>query len=102
MIRRGDIIRVRGRWTYLYRAIDSNRDTVEFYFSERHNLAAAKRFLARALKRHVRPMLAFQTVDTARITLSGIKTIHIMRKQQAKYARNPPPSLAVQFNTLAA
>jgi transposase-like protein len=40
---------------YLYRAIDSHGDTVEFWFSERRNLAAAKRFLARALKRHGRP-----------------------------------------------
>src|SRR5687767_9920863 len=40
-------IKVRGRWMYLYRAIDSNGDTVEFWFSERHNLAAAKRFLSR-------------------------------------------------------
>jgi hypothetical protein len=28
-------IKVRGRWTYLYRAIDSVGDTVEFHFSER-------------------------------------------------------------------
>jgi len=48
-------IKVRGRWMYLYRAIDSNGDTVEFRFSERRNLAAAKRFFARALKRHGRP-----------------------------------------------
>jgi transposase-like protein len=48
-------IEVRGRWTYLYRAIDSNGDTVEFWFSERRNLAAAKRFLSKALKRHGRP-----------------------------------------------
>jgi transposase-like protein len=48
-------IKVRGRWTYLYRAIDSNGDTVAFWFSERRNLAAAKRFLTRALKRHGRP-----------------------------------------------
>jgi transposase-like protein len=40
---------------YLYRAIDSNGDTVEFWFSERRNLAAAKRFLSKALKRHGRP-----------------------------------------------
>ena len=45
-------IKVRGRWMYLYRAIDSNGDTVEFWFSERRNLAAAKRFLSQALKRH--------------------------------------------------
>jgi transposase-like protein len=48
-------IKVRGRWTYLYRAIDSNGDTVEFWFSERRNLTAAKRFLRKALKRHGRP-----------------------------------------------
>ena len=28
-------IRVRGQWRYLYRAINSNGDTVEFWFSER-------------------------------------------------------------------
>jgi putative transposase len=44
-------IKVRGYWTYLYRAIDSNGDTVEFWSSERRNLAAAKRFLDKDLKR---------------------------------------------------
>jgi len=48
-------IKVRGRWMYLYRAIDSNGDTVEFWFSEKRNLTAAKRFLSKALKRHCRP-----------------------------------------------
>ncbi len=48
-------IKVRGRWMYLYRAIDSNGDTVEFWFSEQRNLTAAKRFLRMALKRHGRP-----------------------------------------------
>jgi putative transposase len=48
-------IKVRGQWMYLYRAIASNGDKVEFWFSERHNLAAARRFLSRALKRHGRP-----------------------------------------------
>ena len=48
-------IKVRGQWRYLYRAIDSNGDTIEFWFSERRNLTAAKRFLRKALKRHGRP-----------------------------------------------
>jgi transposase-like protein len=48
-------VKVRGQWRYLYRAIDSNGDTVEFWFSERRNLTAAKRFLRKALKRHGRP-----------------------------------------------
>ncbi|ESW74522.1 hypothetical protein X772_33090 [Mesorhizobium sp. LSJC280B00] len=38
-------VRVRGRWMYLYRAVDSVGDTVEFFFSENRDLPAAKRFL---------------------------------------------------------
>ena len=155
-------IKVRGRWMYLYRAIDSNGDTVEFWFSERRNLAAAKRFLHRALKRHgrperividgsqtnreailscdaesrlqdssgctlkpirirqsqylnnrieqdhraikrrVRPMLGFKSADRARVILGGIELIHMMRKQQAKYACSRQLSLAEQFHLLAA
>src|SRR5919107_662809 len=48
-------IKVRGEWKYLYRAIDSNGDTVEFWFNAQRNLTAAKRFLRKALKRHGRP-----------------------------------------------
>jgi putative transposase len=40
---------------YLYRAIDSIGDTVEFYFSEHRDLPAAKRFFRKALERHGRP-----------------------------------------------
>jgi putative transposase len=154
-------IRVRGQWRYLYRAIDSNGDTVEFWFSERRNLIAAKRFLRKALKRHgrpdrividgsqtnreaivscdttdrlqdrsrrelkpirirqsrylnnrikqdhrrikrrVRPMLGFKSMDSARAILSGIEMIHMIRKGQAKYACNEL-SLADQFHLLAA
>jgi transposase-like protein len=155
-------IKVKGCWTYLYRAIDSNGDTVEFWFSERRNLAAAKRFLTRALKRHgrperividgsqtnreailacdaenrlqdrsrrklkpirirqsaylnnrieqdhravkrrVRPMLGFKAIASARAILGGIEMVHMMRKGQAKYARNSQLSLAEQFSILAA
>jgi putative transposase len=40
---------------YLYRAIDSVGDTVEFHFSEHRDLPAAKRFFRKALERHGRP-----------------------------------------------
>ncbi|WP_192385809.1 IS6 family transposase, partial [Mesorhizobium silamurunense] len=48
-------IKVRGRWMYLYRAIDSVGDTVEFFLSENRDLSAAKRFFRQALARHGRP-----------------------------------------------
>jgi hypothetical protein len=31
-------------------------------------------------------MLGFQSVDTARVILGGIEMVHVMCKQQAKYA----------------
>lgn len=40
---------------YLYRAIDSIGDTVEFWFSEHRDLPAAKCFRRRASQRHGRP-----------------------------------------------
>jgi transposase-like protein len=146
---------------YLYRAIDSNGDTVEFWFSERRNLAAAKRFLRKALKRHgrperividgsqtnreailpcdttnrlqdrswrklkpirirqsaylnnrieqdhraikrgVRPMAGFKSMNSARAVLGGIEMVHMMRKGQAKYACTHQLSLTEQFERLA-
>ncbi len=56
----------------------------------------------RAIKRRVRPMLGFQSVASAKVILGGIEMIHMMRKQQAKYAWRPTPSLAEQFEMLAA
>src|SRR5580765_2101011 len=37
-------IKVKGRWTYLYRAVDKYGRTVDFLLSERRNVAAAKCF----------------------------------------------------------
>jgi transposase, IS6 family len=43
-------IRVKGRWKYLYRAIDKDGNTLDFYLADRRNAKAAKRFLAKALR----------------------------------------------------
>ena len=43
-------IRVGGRWCYLYRAITAGGQTLDFYLSPKQNVAAAKRFLAKALR----------------------------------------------------
>jgi transposase-like protein len=56
----------------------------------------------RAVKRRVRPMLGFQSAATARVILGGIEMVHIMRKQQAKYACRQQLPLAEQFDLLAA
>jgi len=47
-------------------------------------------------------MLGFESRDSARAILGGIEMIAMMRKHQARYAFNPRPSLAEQFDILAA
>src|SRR5262249_20387706 len=42
-------IRVAGNWTYLYRAVDSAGDTIDFMLSPKRDLTAAKLFLRLAL-----------------------------------------------------
>jgi putative transposase len=56
----------------------------------------------RAMKRRIRPMLGLQSVASARVILGGIEMVHMMRKQQAKYACNQQLSLSEQFDMLAA
>jgi transposase, IS6 family len=50
-------IRVKGKWVYLYRAVDSTGATIDFLLSARRDTSAAKRFLAKALrgKNHPHP-----------------------------------------------
>src|SRR3712207_616245 len=42
-------VKVKGRWTYLYRAVDSRGQTIDFLLSAKRDAEAAKRFLRKAL-----------------------------------------------------
>jgi DDE domain len=44
-------IRIKGKWVYLYRAVDSTGATVDFLLSAKRDTVAAKRLLAKALGR---------------------------------------------------
>ena len=48
-------IKVRGQWMYLYRAMDGQGNTVEFYLSRTRGIAAAATFFRKALKHHREP-----------------------------------------------
>ena len=45
------VVRVAGRWTYLYRALDSEGNTIDFMLSPHRDRTAAKHFLQLALWR---------------------------------------------------
>jgi transposase, IS6 family len=50
-------LRVAGKWTYLYRAVDSTGDMIDFLLSPKRDASPAKRFFQRALQspNHPRP-----------------------------------------------
>lgn len=56
----------------------------------------------RHIKRRLRSMLGFKSMADAEVILSGIEMVHMMRKRQARFAYNPSPSIAEQFEFLAA
>jgi IS6 family transposase len=43
-------VKVRGKWSYLYRALDKQGNTIDFYLSPTRNSKAAERFLGKALR----------------------------------------------------
>ncbi len=43
-------IKVKGKWKYLYRAVHSNGQTLDFMFNAKRDKLAAKRFLIKVLK----------------------------------------------------
>ena len=45
----GIYLKVKGRWTYLYRAVDSRGQTIDFLLSAKRDAEAAKRFFRKAL-----------------------------------------------------
>jgi transposase-like protein len=60
-------IRVRGEWKYLYRAVDKQRNTVDFLLSEHRDIAPAKPFFKKAIGQRGAP---------EEITLDGYAATH--------------------------
>ena len=61
-------IKVRGHWTYLYRAVDKHGQTIDFRLSRTRDVSAAKAFFKRAIKHEGQPPLT--------ITLDGYAASH--------------------------
>jgi transposase-like protein len=60
-------LKIKGRWVYLYRAVDKADRAVDFLLSKRRDIAAAKRFFSRAVSNNGTPRV---------ITLDGYAASH--------------------------
>ena len=89
-------IKVKGRWNYLYRAVDRDGQNVEFMLSERRDLAAAPRFLRRAISTNGVPERV--VIDKSGANLAGPQAVNVILKftgggkiikvRQVKYLNN--------------
>jgi transposase-like protein len=68
-------IRVKGKWVYLYRAVDSAGATIHFLLSAKRDVDAAERFLAKALggENHPAPRKRSTWTVLRHMTLRWIK-----------------------------
>jgi transposase-like protein len=69
-------VKIRGKWVYLYRAVDRDGKTVDFRLSTRRDVTAAKAFFCKAIK--------VQGAPPRTITLDGYAASHrAVRDMQA-------------------
>ena len=63
----GTYIKVKGRWTYLYRAVDKQGLTIDFLLSKHRDVVTAKQFFTQSIKQHGPP---------EKITVDGYPATH--------------------------
>ena len=64
-------VKVAGEWCYLFRAVDSDGRTIDFYFSKRRNKTAAYNFLKKAVKNNGLPVKV--NIDKSGANTAGIE-----------------------------
>ncbi|MQQ09596.1 IS6 family transposase [Epibacterium sp. SM1979] len=89
-------IKVKGRWTYLYRAVDRDGQTLDFMLSNRRNLTATRRFFKRAIASNSLPDRV--VIDKSGANLAGLQAVNVILKftgtghtvevRQVKYLNN--------------
>ncbi|WP_435656237.1 IS6 family transposase [Brucella pituitosa] len=71
-------IKVKGQWTYLYRAVDCDGKTLDFMLSERRNLGAARRFFKKAIASNGIPHKI--VIDKSGANLAGAQAVNNILK----------------------
>lgn len=63
-----------GQWKYLYRAVDSDGQTVDFLLTARRDAAAALRFFCKAISQHGEPEVV--TIDKSSANTAALATLN--------------------------
>jgi putative transposase len=84
-------IKIKGQWTYLYRAVDKEGQTVDFLLTARRDKQAALRFFRKAVRQHGLPDKV--TIDKSGANAAAIEALqeetgHKIEIRQSKYLNN--------------
>ena len=86
-------IKIRGQWKYLYRAVDSTGQTIDFLLTAKRDATAALRFFRKAIRHHGEPEVV--TVDKSGANTAALVTLNADRPdeetisiRQSKYLNN--------------
>lgn len=86
-------IKVKGQWKYLYRAVDTAGQTVDFLLTAKRDAPAALRFFRKAIRYHDEPEVV--TIDKSGANTAALATLNadkpeedIITIRQSKYLNN--------------
>lgn len=77
-------IRVRERWKYLYRAVDTGGQTIDFLLTAKRDAAAALRFFRKAIRHHGAPEVI--TIDKSGANTAALATLNAGKSDEATIA----------------
>ncbi|MDE9543523.1 IS6 family transposase [Xenorhabdus bovienii] len=86
-------LKVKGQWKYLYRAVDSTGQTIDFLLTAKRDAAAALRFFRKAIRHHGEPERV--TIDKSGANTAALATLNADKPEeenitirQSKYLNN--------------
>ncbi|CDM92285.1 IS6 family transposase [Xenorhabdus bovienii] len=86
-------IKVKGQWKYLYRAVDSTGQTIDFLLTAKRDAAAALRFFRKAIRHHSEPERVM--IDKSGANTAALATLNADKPEeenitlrQSKYLNN--------------
>ncbi|EKN4180496.1 IS6 family transposase [Yersinia enterocolitica] len=73
-------IKVKGQWKYLYRAVDTSGQTIDFLLTARRDAAAALRFFRKAIRHHGEPEAV--TIDKSGANTAALTTLNADKPEE--------------------
>jgi transposase-like protein len=67
-------IKVKGQWKYLYSAVDTPGQTIDFLLTAKRDAAAALRFFRKALRHHGKPEVV--AIDKSGVNTAALATLN--------------------------